>query len=406
MRGRTWGHRWAAALLLLSVLAVGAPQRAEAGQELSATASASVDDATVGWDDTTTVRGSGWAPGKVIKVILYAGATVLAEPTAAADGSIAATIRIPSDIGSSRAYRLAVQGFAGDGLFGYVEVPLTIIGPTPTQSIASDDLHWDETTTVSGQRYKAGAAITVSLFPDNTLLANTTADANNSFSVPVQIPSGLRSARDYQVVVTGQGIDLLFHFDAIEVTITGNRPTIDLSADRAPRGGTVDVSGQIFLKGTKAVITLVPGYETLGEVAVAEDGTFLTTVKIPDRAEGRDPHAVVVTGQGQDGLFAYLVERLDLGNTRPASSSGTISLPDRVEPPEDPPGTLAASPPVRTGDDTGDISIGVLVVFLLVALVLLLLILLAARRDVRRDLRRRRDALVRRVRVLLHREPT
>ena len=80
------------------------------------------------------------------------------------------------------------------------------------------------------------------------------------------------------------------------------------------------MSGSLFFKDTKAEITLIPGFERLGSVTVAADGTFSTEVKIPDLAEGYDPHAIIVTGQGTDGLFAFLIEGITLGDP-PTSST-------------------------------------------------------------------------------------
>ena len=418
MRRRTWGNRCVGVLVVLGSLLVGtlaipagtaaAASRASgaSGADTSATARASVDDASVTWGQTTTVHGSGWAAGQRVDVILYAGGTTVGSGTVAGDGSIAIPIHIPSGIGSSKEYKLAVQGPGGDGLYGYVSLPITIIGPTPTFTISSKDLRWGDTPTVTGQRYKAGAAITISLFPDNTVLGRGTAGPGDTFSIPVTIPSGLRSAKDYQVAVTGEGIDLLFHFDFLAVTIIGDRPGIHLSRSSVPRGSTLTVTGTLFLKGTRATVTLLPGYEKLGTVTVGDDGTFSITVSIPAKAGGFDPHAIVVTGQGEDGIIAYVVARVNLGGSPPSGKGGSaadVGTDSSATPPTftgstaGKPGTLGPLPKLPNKHSAGRHLIQIILIILLV-LATIAMIILSSRKDVRDNLRRRWHHLTRRLR--------
>ena len=408
MRRRTWGFRCVGVLLLLGAVLLSAPPGpAEAAPAAtSATAHATVDDASVGWGQTTTVRGGGWAPGQTVNVILYAGGTTVGSGAVDSNGSIAIPIRIPSNIGSSTQYRLAVQGPGGDGLYGYVAVPITVVGPTPTFGISSKDLRWGDNPTVTGQRYQSGADITISLFPDNTVLARGTAGPGDTFSIPITIPSGLRSAKDYQIAVTGEGIDRLFHFDFLAVTIIGNRPGIQLSKTLVPRGSPLTVTGTLFLKGTRATVTLVPGYEKLGTVTVGDDSTFSITVSIPTNAGGFDPHAIVVTGQGQDGILAYVTVRLNIGGSPPngrggsAADIGTDSSatpPTFTGSPGVQPGSLGPLPQLPDKHSAGRHLIQILLILLLVLLTIVLIVL-TARRDVRENLRRRWDHLTRRLR--------
>ena len=330
MQPRSEGHR-AGAALLLAVLLVAcvrwAPISAASPAQISTNARASVDDDDLGWGESTTVRGSGFGANAPIRVILYAGGKVLADQRANADGTFAFTITAPSSIGSSNKYRLAVQGVAGDGAFGYVEVPLTIRGPVPTIAISDTDLSWGEVATVTGDRYNEGSKVTVSLFPENRMLAETTAGPGNSFSVDVQIPDKLFSSKDYQVVVTGQGIDLLFHLDLLQVTIVGDRPVIDIARVTVARGETVGVRGELFLPDTEATVTLLPGFEKLAVVPIGADGTFATTIKIPLDAFAKDPHQAVVTGQGADGIFAYDSRPLRIDGDGPGTGSTVATLP-------------------------------------------------------------------------------
>jgi hypothetical protein len=276
-----------------------------------------------------------------------------------------------------------VQGVAADGLFGYVEIPLTILGPTPVVSVSDDQLEWEESATIHGERYAPGAQITVSLFPNNTPLAEGTAGSDGSFDIPFSIPTNLFSSRDYQLAVTGQGIDLLFHFDIVNVTIIGDRPIIDVATDQARRGGTVDVRGELFLKGTEVQFTLLPGFEKLGTAAVGDDGTFATTVTIPTDAFAKDPHQLVVTGQGADGLFAYDGAFLAIdGDTasQPGATVSTLAAGDPIAKPnfERFVDRFLGVPP--TAPRRGESSNLGLVVFLLMLLLLLVLLVTSRRR--------------------------
>jgi hypothetical protein len=395
-----------AVLLVLPTAAGARPDAAGQDQSnLSPNVHASVSDASLSWDQSTTLHGSGWAPGKTIQVILYAGGKTLAQPVAAGDGSITATITAPH-VGSSNKYVLAVQGFAGDGKYGYVQVPLTIIGPTPTVSISSTDLHWGSTPTVSGERFDPGGTVQLTLVPDTIALGSAPVDGAGSFRAPITIPSHLRSSKSFAIEVSGVGIDKLFHLEAVQVTIVGDRPTISLDRTSAPRGTALTVSGQLFLKKTNVLITLLPGYEKLGTVPVADDGTFRATVTIPERAGGTDPHAILVTGTGEDTLFAYVQARVNLKGKPPKGTTTANAIGIDEHSPR-PPGfgqDLAQTPatirPSGQSEGNHEVSANWLVVALVILLSIaaVLVFALTARRDVRRNLRRRKDRLVHRLR--------
>lgn len=381
MRMRTGvGRAGAVAWLLAALLALLGPGAAMATagprQDTSPNARASVDDPDLGWGERTTLRASGFAPGGTVRAILYAGGTTLAEGAAGNDGSFSAAITIPSGVGSSDKYVLAVQGPAADGLFGYVEVPLTITGPTPAVSISGADLSWGEVAEVSGQRYAPGTKVTVSLFPDNTVLAETTAREDATFSASIRVPTNLRSALNYQIAVTGQGIDQLFHFDTIEVAIIGDRPAIEISSERVPRGQTVTITGVLFATGSEVAVTLLPGFERLGTASVGEDGAFSTSVRIPEDAFGPDPHQLVVTGTGRDGLFAYATGRVVIDPPADAATPGeTVPTlaPVVVEASIPFFGRVPVDPPLGRprGADRGSVSPFVILVLMLLVLPLI-----------------------------------
>ncbi|HJR24707.1 MAG TPA: hypothetical protein VJ804_04490 [Acidimicrobiales bacterium] len=302
------------ALLLLLLTAASVVQ---AGPAQAQAVQASIDDAQLEWGASTTVHGTGWQPGAQVDVILYPGPHLLASTTAAEDGTIATTITIPEGLGSSNEYKLGVQGGAADGTIGAVSIDVTIVGPTPTVSVADPELAWGEVTTVSGQRFNPGAAVTISLFPNNQVLAETTVREDATFATDVQIPSGLRSSQDYQIVVTGQGIDLLFHFIPTAVTIVGPRPTISVSLARLAWGQATQVHGDLWSAGSTVKLHILPDTIPIGEATVAPDGTFDTAVRMPSDLPTSDRYFIVVTGTGADGHFAYVPEPITIIGDRP-----------------------------------------------------------------------------------------
>jgi hypothetical protein len=374
MRRRSWGGR-AGALLLLVSATLGLLASAPADAQTS-TVPASVAQTSLGWGSTTMVHASGFKPNARVRVILYAGGQVLADAPAASDGTFSAQITIPSGIASSNKYVLTVQGQAVDGTYGYTALPITVVGPTPALSISDRELSWNEVAVVHGERYQPGTPLSISLFPDNKVLAEGAARADGTFDIEIRTPDRLRSSDDFYLAVAGQGIDYLFHFDSLQITIIGDRPFVDLDRAAVPRGGTVRVSGQLFLTGTKATITLLPGFEVLATIEVDEDNRFTVDVTIPKDAFARDPHAIVVTGYGADGIFAYdsTAVTLDAVASSTAGQPGpTLPLTDPARPTVDRfvDGLLReGAPPQRP--DRSNLAIYVLLLMLALLFVLIL----------------------------------
>ena len=404
MGRRLIGAPWAIALvgallLLVAPLAAGASPRAVTADPTSA----SISDSTLHWDQTATVRGSGFYPGAKVQVVLYPNAIILATTAAASDGSVTTTISGPHL--PSRQYALGVQGETSAQQYGGSKVNITIIAPTPTISISSTKLNWGSQPVVSGVRWLSGTNVKVTLFPNNVEIGSIAVGGGGTFSGAVTIPSKLRSSTGYVIVVTGAGSDELFHLEEVQVTIVGNRPTISLSAKKAPRGSSLTVTGQLYSPGSKVLVTLVPGYEKLGTFSVGDDGSFSAKVTIPPRAAGNDPHGIVVTGTGIDSFYSYLLEYVNLGGSAPKGTiTGTAKGIDEHTPP--PPGVDLHPGGVTPGTlalGKGSSGNGVNASWLLVAIVVLLtaaaaaVIVLTARRDVRRNLRTRRIRLARRL---------
>lgn len=400
MRRRWFGGRVTLALVGLLALVLPLLATTPAGADPTA----SVADSTLSWDQSTSLHGSGFGAGATVQVVLYPNAVILATTTAGADGSVATTITAPHTA-SSKNYTLAVQGLTSSGVFGGARVPLTIVGPTPTIAVSSRQLVWGAHPVVSGTRWKPGTTVRISLFGSSGDLGNASVGGDGSFATTVTIPSQLKTADTYQIVVTGEGIDSLFHLENLQVTIQGTRPTIALSSSKVPRGSALTVSGQLFLKGTNVLVTLLPGYEKLGTFPVGDDGTFSARVTIPKRAGGNDPHAIVVTGTGTDGLFAYVPATITLGGSAPAGTTKANATGiDQNTPP--PPGidlrpAVGGTPGTVSLRDHGNgkgISANLLLVVLVVLLTLATgaVVALTARRDVRRNLHVQRVRLQRR----------
>ena len=401
MRGQRSGGRRSVALLLLSAVALLAALPARASTRAMADAHASLGDSTLSWDQTTSLRGSGWGPGAQVQAVLYPNAVILATTTAGADGSIATSLTAPR-VASGNKYVLQVQGVTDAGVFGGTQLPLTIVGPDPTLSISSKQLTWGAHPTVSGARWHPGTSVRLTLSPNTIELGSAPVDGDGSFSFGVTIPTRLTSSTNYQIVATGEGIDSLFHLEYVQVTIVGTRPTVHLSTNRTARGSSLQVTGELFFKGTSALITLLPGYEKLGSFPVGDDGTFSATVKIPKEAGGTDPHAILVTGTGTDGLFTYIPTLLTIGGEPPsgATKANAIGIDQNTPPP---PGVDLNNTPGSIPVGRGSSGTPIAASWLLIALVVLLcgaavaVIALTARRDVRRNLEVRRVRLARRL---------
>jgi hypothetical protein len=394
---RRWlgGRRFAALLVLAGTFLVLLPRTALADP------SASVGDSTLSWDQTTSLRGSGFLPGAQVQVVLYPNSVILATTTVNGDGSVSTSIRAPH-VNSGKSYVLGVQGQMANGVYGGAQVPITIVGPTPTVSVSSTHLHWGDQPVVSGALWHPGTSVRISLLGSGDI-GSGSVGSNGDFAATVTIPSQLKSATSYQIVATGEGIDGLFHLVNAQVTIEGTRPSMALSTTTAPRGSKLTVSGRLWLKGTSVLVTLVPGFEKLGTFPVADDGTFSATVTIPAKAGGNDPHAIVVTGTGTDGLFAYLLTRLDLGGTAPkgTTTANAIGIDENTPPPPGVDLHVGGTPGTVALNDKGTGN-GVSAKLLLVAVIILLtlataaVIALTARRDVRRNLHVQRVRLQRR----------
>ena len=68
----------------------------------SRSCTAQLSDSTVPQGGSVTVTGGGFAPGEAVSVVLHSSATRLSTVTAAADGAVTATVRIPRTLAPGR----------------------------------------------------------------------------------------------------------------------------------------------------------------------------------------------------------------------------------------------------------------------------------------------------------------
>ncbi len=305
---------WLVLLLVLGV-AVAPPVGAEA--------IASIDDSSLAWGETTTVRGSGWLANQPVNIVLYPNAIALAKPKAGADGSFAASVTIPSGLGSSNQYRVGVQGLAADGTAAQAVLTVTIVGPDATVSVRDDDLGWGDVTTVHGAQFLPGSVVQVTLTPSGQVLAKPTVSGDGSFAVDVTIPSGIGSSNKYYLLVTGSGIDRLYKSLPIRVTVTGPRPTTEVLGRSFAWEEPATVRGTLWEPGSKVRISLAPNLIALGDAAVARDGTFEIEVRIPSDLAASVRYALLVSGTGDDGLFANVSHAITIDGPVPTSWSAT-----------------------------------------------------------------------------------
>jgi hypothetical protein len=76
---------------------------------------------------------------------------------------------------------------------------------------------------------------------------------------------------------------------------------LDATPRTVPAGGTVTVTGHLFVPRSRVDLTLHSAPVRLGSVTADDVGTFVATVRIP-RGTAQGQHRVVATGTGNDGL--------------------------------------------------------------------------------------------------------
>lgn len=282
-----------------------------------------VPDPEVGWNELVTVVGQRWEPGTSVDLTLMPVTQLLASVPVGPDGTFSAQVQIP-EVPSSTEYAVVATGQGIDKLFHYRAAQITILGTPASFTVSESTLAWGQTTRVVGDLFQPGSLAKVHLFPDNIFLAETTVGADRRFELDVQIPSGIASSTEYLLVVTGAQANGQLAFLGHQITVIGERPFMEVTDVSSGGTKTLQITGHRFKRGTTAVVTMLPGSERLGEAVVGPDDTFTIRVTVPPDVAGPDPHVVAVTGQGTDGLFAFLGHRIVLGTGDAITVGGAV----------------------------------------------------------------------------------
>ena len=206
----------------------------------------SVDAETLGWEETTVVRGELFLPSSTAQVHLMPQNQLLAEAVVRADRGFEVVVRIPSDLASSRDYQLVVTGAAADGQLTFLGTPITIIGPQPAIEVA-EVAGPSRTVEVRGLRFRPGTQAVVTLLPGSQRLGEAAVGDDRTFTLQVPLPD--EAAAGGVLAVTGEGADHLFAYLVWEIApLTGGPVVVDPTAlgstilpprarDDAPRSG-------------------------------------------------------------------------------------------------------------------------------------------------------------------------
>jgi hypothetical protein len=251
--------------------------------------------------DLVTVSGSGYGANERVNIFWNrtTSGSPIATTTASASGSFSLVVTIPAaEIGT---HLLVGKGAStsGQASRSYLVLPTTAISISQTSGGPGSG------TTVTGVGFHRGE--TVSIFWDSTgstgtLLTTTTANDQGEINANVSIPGS--SAGNHYIVARGNfsGLQASRTFIVSEGTSGPTAPRIALNVYSGFVGATLTVDGagylanesvQIFWDSTGSSGTL------LTTATATNDGTFSTTITIPQTTDGR--HLVVGRGM-QSGL--------------------------------------------------------------------------------------------------------
>ena len=186
---------------------------------LGQSATMSVSETTLAWEQTTRVRGDLFQPGSTASIHLLPQNSLLGEATVGADRAFDVEVRIPSDLASSRSYQILVSGGGADGQLALLATPITIIGPQPFMDVVDVTSGGQRMLEITGHRFLRGTTATITLLPGSERLGEAVAGPDDTFTVRVTIPADVAGPDPHVVVVTGQGVDRLFAFLAHQITL-------------------------------------------------------------------------------------------------------------------------------------------------------------------------------------------
>ncbi|WEH38783.1 hypothetical protein [Streptomyces sp. AM 2-1-1] len=209
-------------------------------------------------------------------------ATLLAQFTSGADGSVSGTVTVPGSTapGTDHWLRFLATGTS-------VKSAALTVTATPAVTLGTTSVKAGGEVTFTATGFPAASKVSVKL-DDATLLAQFTSGADGSVSGTVTVPGSTAPGTDHwlRFLATGTSVK------SAALTVTATTPTpepatpkIRLGATKVAAGGTVsfDLSGFV----TGQTITVKLDDQTILKqwtAAVKADGTFSGTVTVPATA--------------------------------------------------------------------------------------------------------------------------
>ncbi|AJT41231.1 choice-of-anchor G family protein [Psychromicrobium lacuslunae] len=251
------------------------------------TTTLTVTPATIAQTGTTTISGSGFAPGESVTVTLPAkdgvGPVTATNVLVAPDGTFSTPLTIPSN------YPLGAVDVSALGPISDTAAATTLnvvaAGPASITAVPAT-VPQGGTTQLSGTNFKAGENVTITLpaaSPAAAVTVNATADSAGNFTVPLTVPMNHPVGASFPLNAAGDQSSTAN--TTIGVSQGSWNTAITATPNPVAQSGELTVSGTGFAAGETVNVTLPAkdgvGPVTVPNVLVAPDGSFSTSLIVP-----------------------------------------------------------------------------------------------------------------------------
>lgn len=270
------------------------------------------DPASVEPGGSTTVRGTGFAPGESVAVELFGAAqSIDADGT----GSFAVAFDAPDAPGTFTASAVGSE----TALPVETAVTVTASGYTTSVAASPDPVIAGGSVTVSGGGYEPGESVTVTLGDESrTVEADGDGGFSTAFAIPVDAAAGTLA-----VGAVGATSQTPASASVVVQAAPAAPPAVISAApDEAQQGAPVTVAGSGFGAGETVLVTLA-GAET--EATASDDGSFSVIVVVPPTA-GAGPATATATGS-ETGRSASVTVQITAAVLAPVISAVPGSAP-------------------------------------------------------------------------------
>lgn len=243
--------------------------------------------ATVQQTGTTTVSGTGFAPGESVTVTLPAkdgvGPVTATNVLVAPDGTFSTPLTIPSNYPLGNV-DISALGPVSDTA---ATTTLNVVAAGPASiTAAPPTVPQGGVTQLTGTNFKAGEIVAITLpaaAPAAAVTVNATADSAGNFTVPLTVPMNHPVGASFPIDAVGDQASTAS--TTIGVTQGSWNTAITATPNQVAQSGELTVSGTGFAPGETVSVTLPAkdgvGPVTVPGVLVAPDGTFSATLIVP-----------------------------------------------------------------------------------------------------------------------------